>query len=352
MNSIVDLTSDEALPYLEEEILERIETIVSDCERGDIDTISARRMTGTIGTRPIFHFTLSCSAHGALFQKEIIVKSVKDEFDVNEVFREHRKLWEGYRAKNVRPIVPEPYFCVEKENLLAMSYERGTSLLKKVLRSLVFRRSSSCRDTFTELGTSLATFHELGQGEKGPEPLRSIIEDARELLKDADHLPGKDRQAIEDHLQGVAEGSTGDTLVPISRNYNDWTMRNFLIDDSGTLTLLDTDAMTHPHFSRYDMIWNDVMTFIMNLESQTRYSPLVGRSDICSLKDLFLEGYLTGFGKVGSQKRINDLLYVAALRIYLSRTRPFRNKFSGRVSGRYLREFETSLLRGSGTIFG
>lgn len=352
MIHIDERSPEETIAYLEEQILQRIDSIIAGKERQDITSISGRRITVSIGSRPIFNFKLTFTGKGGPEEHEIILKQVKDEFYVKDVFREHHQLAERYHSQNMRAIVPEPYFFIEDGNYLAMGYVRGSSLLKTVLRSLLTRSSASFRDTFTELGSSLAGFHGMYLGDRDPVTFDGLIQETLPLLEDSTNLSDEMRKTLKGHLKRVAEGPWGERPVPISRNYNDWTMRNFLIDDEGTLTLLDTDAMTHPHFNEYNLIWNDVVTFIMNLESQTRYSPLIRRKDIRTLENCFLQGYLAGSAGKVADGEIDDLLFVAAIRIYLSRTRPFRNKFAGRLSKRFLREFETALLNGRGRILG
>lgn len=101
------------------------------------------------------------------------------------------------------------------------------------------------------------------------------------------------------------------------------------------------------------MVWNDISTFLVNIESQTKYYPLINKNHLLKLEKYFLDGYNAILDERYTSEEVNFLHYVTVLEFYLGMVeRPLKGIYSGWLVLRYIKNLKKSITTGSGSIFG
>lgn len=336
--------------YLKQEIRDNICKIIGDRDTTNIKKIIVKRLRFTIGSRSIFKVDIDFLIDNSLEKKSLIIKKIGDS---ERTFKEHKKIFDRCKEKGIRQLLPKPYFYIKDRNYIAMEYIYGKSLLKAVLFKLTIRSYHSLIDIFKNLGISLANFHSLSTNYNSSVTLDKAINDTIEKLKISNYFNKKEKTEIHKHLTHGNDLLGSDYKISVSRLYNDWTLRNFIINKNSKLKVIDTDAMTHPHLPDCDVIWNDISTFLINVESQTKYYPLINKNHLLNLEKNFIDGYNEMLDKRYTSEEINFLHYITVLKFYLGRVEyPLKKIYPGYLNSRYLKTLKKSITLGSGSIFG
>lgn len=302
-----------------------------------------------LGTGGLFRATINYSTNNLIKTKYLIIKRV---YDANKSFEEHKFIFDKFKEMRVPQLLPKPYFFISAGNYIVMDYIHGISLSKLVLFKLMIKSNDSLKRIFKNLGSYLSIFHSITNNNFNCVSLEAVTKEILKKLKKSDLFSHKEKTAINKNLGCGVELLGSNYLISIARIYNDWTMRNFLIDNNNSLKLVDIDAMVHPEFPEYDLVWNDISTFLVNVESQTKYFPLINKKMIIELEATFLDGYNEVSDRTYSIQEINFLHYVAVLRFYLGMIeRPLIEIYHKWPGLRFVKNLKKSLICGSGSVF-
>lgn len=334
--------------YLKQKIRANINAIV-DC-RYYVKDIKIKRpkLLFIWSGRELYYVDIIYLVSNSLQHKKLVIKKV---YNAKKTFKEHKWVLDESKKRGIRPILPEPYFYIEDGNYVVTEYINGKPLLEVVLLKLSHHSS---RKIFIDLGISLANFHNLSRNYKPPIILRKVVKGIIQELRKSEYFDKEEKLEIEQYLlQGI------DLLgpyykIPVSRLYNDWTLRNFIVNRKLELKVIDSDAMVHPRFPSYDIIWNDISTFLMNLESQTKYYPLINKNYVLNLEKYFLDGYNATLGCMPySSDEVNFLHYLTALKFYLGMVeRPLSEIYKGNLNSRFMKRLKGQITIGSGSVLG
>lgn len=237
--------------YLKQKIRANIDAIIDCGDMKDIE-INRSKIVRLWSSRDIYYVDINYSMDTSVQIKKLVVKKV---YDAKNTFKEHKKIFDKIEEKNIRQLLPKTYFYIADGNYIVMDYVNGKPLLEIVLLKLAFRSSHSLIKIFTNLGTSLANFHNLFKNYNPPIILDKVVDEVIEKLKISEYFNKKEKSEIYEYLLRGNDLLGPDYKIPVSKLYNDWTIRNFIINKNLELKVVDTDAMVHPQFPDYDMVW-------------------------------------------------------------------------------------------------
>jgi len=308
------------------------------------------KRTFHLGSRKVFHATIYYTMDDAFFTKELIVKQVHDS---KKSYEEHKSLFHKFETMKMPQLLPKPLFFLLSNNYVAMDYIKGETLSNLVYSKLITRSAKSLDAIIERLGSYLSIFHGFTNKSIKPVQLSKVTKEIIEKLKKSDLFSSIEKTVIFKHLHRGIESLGHDYLITRARIFNDWTIRNFLIDEKNHIKLVDIDAMVHPDFPEYDIVWNDISSFLLNLESKTKYSPIITKNKIHELESKFLNGYNEKLDDKYSSEEMNCLHYIGVVRFYLGMIERNIEKIFWRWPGyRFINKLKKSLINGKGSIFG
>lgn len=302
-----------------------------------------------LGTRRLFHAMINYTMNDVFLTKELIVKQVNDS---KKSYEEHKSFFLKFETQEIPQLLPKPYFFLLPNNYVVMDYIKGETLSNIFFSKLITRSAKSLNAIFRSLGGYLSVFHGFTNRSIRPVQLDRIVKEIMDKLRKSYLFSSTEKSAICQYLYRGIESLGSDYLITRAKVYNDWTIRNFLIDKKGRYKLVDIDAMVHPDFPEYDIVWNDISFFLINLESKTKYSPIIEKNKIQELETNFLSGYNEKLDEKHSSKEVNFLHYIGVLRFYLGMIeRNLMEVYSKWPGFRFTKELKKSIIKGSGSIF-
>ena len=140
---------------------------------------------------------------------------------------------------------------MEDGNYVAMEYINGKPLYIIFLSKLILRSYCSLGKICYELGKNLYFFHSRTIDNHKPVTLKFVFSQIDNKLKISGLFNLEEKARIRGHLANGVRKLGEKYELNITKSYNDWTIRNFLIDKNNALKLVDNDAMIHPGFPEY-----------------------------------------------------------------------------------------------------
>ena len=281
---------------------------------------------------------------GAVDEKPVWLKFVTK---VQSRFEVHEAAWEQTRELG---FFPRPYFKLgsgEREGIIAMEQVQGAAMREAFLRRAALRSTGRLYELFGSLGSSLRTFHdswrpfgELRLGELTEQIYSDAGDESRLTPGEADRLSGVVREA-EQRAGGA------DLMLPTIRLHHDCTLRNVIVRPERLPCLVDLDSMRSEPKPR----WYDIAVFLVNLESQLRYSPLVAPREVATAWDRFWEAYAgAALPDDLTLDNAHALLLLMKADMYVRPKRPVPRVYRGYPASRYVDRLKDSLLRGSHSV--
>jgi hypothetical protein len=249
-------------------------------------------------------------------------------------------------------VFPRPCFAWRSPDgeaaIVATEFVGGTLLRDRFRQWAFTRQIARLEPIFRSNGAKMRAFHDASPP-LGAIAVDEVVAAIVQTAQASNHLGDAEREAVLDHLARW-RGRLGLTSLPAVRTHNDWVLRNIMIAPDGTDCIIDTDDMqAAPHWR-----WHDVGLFLLDLETQLKWSPLTTPRMLSRLWRAFWEGYVgerglpegldaaqlpTIFCLVRLQWLIEGVIHQPHLEILLDglrRNRRVRTRLKrGAVGGRY-----------------
>jgi hypothetical protein len=317
-----------------------------------IESISVRQFKRKfhLGTRKLYQAKVNYSLGTSTKIKCLLIKKVHDAL---RSFETHMLMFDKFEKSEMRQLLPKPYFIISPGSYVVMDFIQGSSLSNIFFLRSILGTNGSLDKWIRNLGRYLSVFHGFTMSQFEPSSLDDVVLEIIEELEKLDFFSKNETKEIFKHLdKGIALFGQ-DYKIPRAKLFNDWTLRNFLLDRNKALKLVDIDSMVHPKFPELDIIWNDISSFLINVESKTKYFPFVNRKKIKELELVFLKGYIENLNYRYSSKEIDFLHFIAVLRLYLGMIeRTLIEIYHKWPGGRFIKQLRESIVMGSGSIFG
>ena len=294
-----------------------------------------------------FHLpvTVRAKANNDSYDAELWLKSQEG---LNRVF----PLLSAYYELLGAGVIPKPIFAWGSQSgpasILVMSRVNGKCIRDILLKRTLFRRAGSLAPIFVSNGNKMRRFHDAFPA-SGQVPTSSIFENTAELLRSTRHLDSAEKSKILLHLGRHQNTLSSVNTLPLFKLHHDWVLRNILVDEDGTDVIIDFESMQYPDNLR----WYDVGCFLMNVESQLKWSPLVNIGTLRQIWRSFWHGYTEAAGAPDGLNgdQIAALLYVVRINyLYGGTFRPADlDRFTGFHDRRFFRSVRQNVLAGHHT---
>jgi hypothetical protein len=178
----------------------------------------------------------------------------------------------------------------------------------------------------------------------GAQRVAELAADIGRATAATEYLTDGERKEILEHIKIAGRNANPKTELPLIKIHHDWILRNILISDKCSFHVIDLDSMRAPNNTR----WCDVSYFLINLESQLKYWPIIDRRSIGDLWQSFWEGYLeNGLPDGLSRQQIRSLIYLTKVEYLFGATiRPLFQLYGDFLGRLYLRNLKKSIMQG------
>jgi hypothetical protein len=260
---------------------------------------------------------------------------------------------EAYSRRLGDGIFPRPLYAWRSErgdsSFLITERIQGEVLRDRLLKAALGRRTAGLDSLFHATGVKMRAFHDAFEP-SSMIPVSAVVDDTLALVDSSSYLTTRERSSIRERSESRASVLATAGELPRLKIHGDWILRNIVVDRSGHGFVVDCDSMR----AEDDLRWYDVAYFLINLESQMKWAPVVSRSGLAPLARAFNEGYLGSDSTVDSLSSAQRaaLLYLIRVRYLLGGTLrvPLHRMFGGLVGGRYLRRLRAGLAAGEPTL--
>ena len=249
------------------------------------------------------------------------------------------------------PVFPRDYFawCAqdEKSAVLATAYVQGTTLRSRLLMLAAFRQTSRLLPIFRSSGAKMRRFHDAFRSTDslGVAPL---IDSTTDFVRQTKYFSAAEKASVRSHLDRYAHFLAVRTL-PRVQVHNDWILRNIMVAADGTDYVVDCDSMR----SGTDLRWLDMAYFLLNMDSQLKWRPLLTAEMLAELSREFWRGYAgEHLPDSLTQEQVIAILYILRLRYLLGGTTrpPYLQLMGGSFDRRVLRSLKESVVNGRATL--
>ena len=249
-------------------------------------------------------------------------------------------------------VFPRAYFawCAQNENsaVLATAYVQGTTLRSRLLMLAAFRQTSRLLPIFRSSGTKMRRFHDAFGSTESIE-VAPLIDSTTELVRQTTYFSAAEKASVRAHLDRYAHILAVRTL-PTVQVHNDWILRNIMVAADGTDYVVDCDSMR----SGTDLRWLDMAYFLLNMDSQLKWRPLLTAEMLAELSREFWRGYAgEHLPDSLTPEQVIAILYILRLRCLLGGTTrpPYLQLMGGSFDRRVLRSLKESVVSGRATLF-
>ena len=259
---------------------------------------------------------------------------------------------DAYHERLNGQVFPRAYFawCSQDGNsaALATAYVRGTILRNRLLTLAAFRQTSRLLPILRSSGTKMRRFHD-AFGSTESIDIGPLTSNTADLVRETTYFSAAKKASVRSHLDRYAHFLTVRTL-PAVQVHNDWILRNILVTADGTDYVVDCDSMR----ARADLRWLDMAYFLLNMDSQLKWHPLLTAEMLADLAREFWRGYAgEHLPDSLTAAQVTAILYIMRLRCLLGgTTRPaYFEAMSGPVDRRVLRTLKDSVVAGRAVLF-
>lgn len=256
--------------------------------------------------------------------------------------------------KGIHQPVPKPFFHDAAMGLLFMERIPGRCLLSAIAAACVWsgdRLFDRYREHLVAIGRWMGSWHSIASVGRST-TLASMLPAIEGAM--SAHFSAEEQSRLREHLRRLAGSAIAHAEWPLVTPHNDITLRNLFIDQD-KFHIIDWDAMVHPRFARQAIVWWDLITLLMNIESLMRFRPLISREKLRDLCGCLWRGYMDG--RSGQQMGLDEfrksIMFVVVLRYYcgLGSDRPLYRIYRRNLGWRYSKAVRRRLLAGSGSLF-
>jgi tRNA A-37 threonylcarbamoyl transferase component Bud32 len=257
--------------------------------------------------------------------------------------------------KGIHQPVPKPLFYDPAMGLLFMERIPGRCLLSVIAAGCVWssdRLFDRYRERLVAIGRWMGNWHSVAS--TGKSTTLAAMLPAIEGVLSGSHFSVEEQNRLREHLRRLAGSAIAHAEWPLVTPHNDITLRNLFIDQD-RFHVIDWDAMVHPRFPRQAIVWWDLITLLMNIESLMRFRPLTSREKLRDLCSSLWRGYMDARpgAQIGLDEFRKSIMFVVVLRYYcgLGSDRPLYRIYRHNLGWRYSRAVRRRLLAGSGSLF-
>src|SRR5215469_13097085 len=249
-------------------------------------------------------------------------------------------------------VFPRAYFawCAQDGSsaALATAYVQGTTLRSKLLTLAALRQTSRLLPIFRSSGAKMRRFHD-AFGSTDSIGVAPLIDSTTELVRETTYFSAAEKASVRSHLDRYAHFLAVRTL-PTVQVHNDWILRNIMVAADGTDYVVDCDSMR----SGTDLRWLDMAYFLLNMDSQLKWRPLLTAEMLAELSREFWYGYADEHLPDSlTPDEVVAILYILRLRCLLGGTTrpPYFQVMGGSLDRRVLRRLKESVVSGLATLF-
>jgi hypothetical protein len=231
-------------------------------------------------------------------------------------------------------------------SLLLMTRVQGGSLRNRLLRAALLRRTRPLECIFESNGIKMRKFHDASEV-SGSLSAGEFVQQAQTLVERTGFFAPAEKTTVLQHIDRYA-ATLRTRELPLRMIHHDWTLRNVLVDRTGADYLVDFDSLRAPVSSR----WIEVVCLMLNLESQSKWSPLITIGMLSGLWQSFWRGYASDRPPECSIDDVPALLFLTRIFHLLGGTFrvPLFRKHYRFVDRRFIRAVKSSVLRGEHTL--
>jgi len=286
------------------------------------------------------------STNCTIKKKSIWVKRINEP---QEVFNQMIDVYKQLESCGLNSHMPVPFCFDKKTGLIFMSRVFGVSLSVITCRYVLlgFKRLPEwLHKMYYDIGKWLSKYHAVMRIPQKT-PFTNILYELRRTLRDDVYFETHEKQILQKHLVRVEKEIGNDYIMTLTRPHNDFCLRNIIIGKNRNFTIIDWDAMIHPEFPRVAPLWNDVTTFVTNVQSLQRFHPLVSRRKVKTLIKSFLAGYFEET-PLDIMPKMEDVLWVVMLCYFIGLIgdRPLYQVYRKRLCFRFSKILRKQLLCG------
>ena len=179
--------------------------------------------------------------------------------------------------------------------------------------------------------------------------IATLVGSTADLVRETAYFSTSEKVSVRSHLDRYAHMLTVRSL-PRVQVHNDWILRNIIIAKDGTDYVVDCDSMR----SGTDLRWLDMAYFLLNMDSQLKWHPLVTAEMLAELSREFWYGYADEHLPDSlTPEQVIAILYILRLRCLLGGTTrpPYFQVMEGSFDRRVLRRLKESVVSGRATLF-
>jgi tRNA A-37 threonylcarbamoyl transferase component Bud32 len=264
-------------------------------------------------------------------------------------------IYSRLEQKGIHQPAPKPMFYDPALGLLFMERIRGRCLLPAIAAGCVWPSGQlfdRYRERLVAIGRWMSNWHSVASVGKYT-TLASMLPAIEGVLR-GPHFSAEEKNQLRAHLRRLAGSAIAHAEWPLVTPHNDITLRNVFIDDD-RFHVIDWDAMVHPSFPPQTIIWWDLITLLMNIESLMRLRPLISRKKLNDLCSSLWRGYMDGQSRaqIGLDEFRKSIMFVVVLCYYcgLGSPLPLYRIYKNNLGWRYTSALRRRLLAGSGSLF-
>jgi hypothetical protein len=231
-------------------------------------------------------------------------------------------------------------------SLLLMSRVQGNTLRDRLIKAALLRRTADLVGIFASNGAKMRKFHDASDA-VGSISMEGFVAHAKALIDRTNFFSAAEKTRVLEHVQSFRHVLLDLPSLPSRKLHHDWTLRNVLVDKNGVDCLIDFDSMRAPASSR----WIEVTCFLLNLESQAKWAPIVSHTMLSDLWAAFWQGYVGTNLPECSQEQIPAIFFLARLHHLLGGTfrLPLYEKYKRFIDTRFLSALRKSMVAGEYT---
>jgi Phosphotransferase enzyme family len=253
--------------------------------------------------------------------------------------------------KEADSLIPFPHAIARWANPAGSSSVLVTECVNgRLLRNLVIRSMASPKllrevaKIFIANGTAMARFHNASPA-SGRIDAERYISNIAERARTNTWLESGLKLAVLRNLNLASEILRGVSLDVILVHH-DWTLRNIFVDENWQIRVVDFDSMLAPN----DIAALDAGCFLLNLESQLKWWPIVRRSVLKELWRVFAESYRRTRAPIEfkDERSFDAILYCVRLCYFIGGyfRAPIHESFDSAIGHRFVTGLRKNLAAG------